>query len=594
VLLELRVKNLGIIEDIDWQLEKGLNVITGETGAGKSLIIDAVELLLNASASEEVIRHDSLEAVVEGIFALTATPGNNSLKMFLLEKGLTTESDDTLIIKCEIRRQRPLQVRINGHVTPKTLLRQIGQMLIDIHGQSQHLSLLDNKYHLYLLDSYAGLTSDRRKFTEQAVLINQIKAELATLQNRDQENARQVEFLNYQVDEISQANLQPEEEADLEKEKSVIVHSEKLKELSALTYQTLTQNESSRYNSSVLAGLHQALQAMKKLVDLDPAMNSQMDTLDKTYYSLEETAREIQNYGESLNFDPQRLEEIENRLELIHDLKRKYGKTIPDILGYLEKASQELQNINNSSQNQENLSLQLNQLKKDAGMAAEQLSIKRQQAAEHLAADVCKELSDLNMGQMQFKVGIDHEIAADGIPGHSGANYAYSADGIDTVEFIVSTNPGEPLLPLARIASTGEISRFTLALKGALRSADSVPVLIFDEVDIGVGGRSGDIIGKKIWSLARQHQVICITHLPQIAVYADAHFGVHKETFEGRTTSHLEHLDEANRLSEIALMLAGKSYTETALQNARELMNNAGTWKKGIQPAPVNPIQLKF
>lgn len=584
MLLELKVKDLGIIEDIDWKLDAGLNVITGETGAGKSLIIDAVELLLTGSASEDVIRHGASEAKIEGVFAISPNESSVPLKNFLAEKGLNTD-DDLLIIGCEIRRQKPGIVRVNGHTITKTILRQIGQLLIDIHGQSEHLSLLDKRYHLELLDAFAHNFELREQFRAMATRLREIEEEIKSLESREKEAARQEEFLQYQINEIKKAALREGEDEELDNERRIIAFSEKLKEYSGQVYQALFEGPSSDYSASALARLNEAAQAMKKLVDLDPSLNGQLEILEKTVYGIEEVARDTHAYSEKLCHDPGRLEEIESRLELIRGLKRKYGNSIAEILAYLDKAEGELEGISTSAERRVQLEKEAADLGAEMGQAAFKLSQSRSQAARVLTEDVKKELADLEMSQMLFEVAVRQNSTPDGIKGPDGVSYAYNNEGIDNVEFLVSTNPGEPLKPLARIASTGEISRFTLALKGALSEADNIPVMIFDEVDIGVGGRSGDIIGKKLWTLSRRHQVICVTHLPQIAVYADTHFFVRKSTDNLRTTSTLVNLASDLRLQELAVMIAGPGYTNTALKNAKELLQKAQSWKKECQPA---------
>ena len=582
MLLELRVKDLGIIEDIEWNLDAGLNVITGETGAGKSLVIDAVELLLVGTASDNVIRHGANEARIEGVFRLPVGNKYAVLRAFLSEKGLTLE-EELLIINCEIRKQKPGIVRINGHTVTKTILRQTGQLLVDIHGQSEHLSLLNKKYHLDFLDSFAHDLEIKEEFASRVTRLNEIEAELKSLTARNKETARQEEFLKYQIDEIKKASLQSGEDEELEKERHIMAHSEKLKTYSNQVYQDLYDSNSSHYSTAALTKLNEAVLALKKLVELDPALNQQLDYLEKAIYGLEEVARDVRTYGDKLNHDPERLEEMESRLELIRNLKRKYGNTVKDILNYQEKAEKELSGIGMSSERKAQLEKESTDLKIEMGKLGSKLSILRSQATQKLIERVKAELLDLEMSQMQFSVAITHSPSAEGITGPDGALCNFTNEGIDEVEFMVSTNPGEPLRPLAEIASTGETSRFTLALKSALSEADNIPVLIFDEIDIGVGGRSGDVLGKKLCSLARTHQVICVTHLPQIAAYADAHYCVHKTTADSRTTSTLEKLTPNLRINELAVMLAGVAYTETARKNARELLQKASGWKNPHQ-----------
>jgi DNA repair protein RecN (Recombination protein N) len=318
---------------------------------------------------------------------------------------------------------------------------------------------------------------------------------------------------------------------------------------------------------------------MKKLVELDASLLSQMDYLEKTVYTLEEVARDVRTYSDRLDHNPGRLEEIELRLELIHNLKRKYGKSIEEILAYQEKTEKELADMDRCWENRSRLEEERAGLKKAMWLIAAELSAARTEAARRLTEDVKKELTDLEMPQMRFEVALSRTASDHGLTAPDGQSCAYNADGIDEVEFLVSTNPGEPLKSLLKIASTGEVSRFTLALKGALAEVDQVPVLIFDEVDIGVGGRSGDTIGKKLWRLAKNHQVICVTHLPQIAAYADAHFRVHKEIYSSRAASVLEDLSEKTRLEEMAAMLAGPGFSQAALLNADELRQKAQNWK---------------
>ncbi len=576
MLLELRVKNLGIIEDINWKLDAGLNVITGETGSGKSLIIDAVEMLLKATAGEEVIRYGAAEALVEGMFSLKA--GYPFLKEFLSEKGLI-QDDEILVINYEIRKQKPGIVRINGHPVTKAILRQTGQFLIDIHGQSEHLSLLDKKNHLDFLDAYAHTLDLRKHFSLQADRLQEIESTLKKQQETQKESARREEFLRYQLEEIKQAGLRIKEDEELESERRMIAFSEKLKDYSSRISLALSDSDSSSYSYSAISRINEAVVAMEKLVQLDNSLQKQLDYLQKAVFSLEEIARDVREYGDRLEHNQDRLDEIEQRLEQIYNLKRKYGKSIEEILEFAVKTETQVQLLEQSSEIQSQMEKEQTVLKTQMWKTAEELSAARSLSALQLVRDVRKELDDLGMKQVQFEVSIIHNNTAGGLAGPAGQSLAFTREGIDEVEFLVSTNPGEPLKPLSRIASTGEISRFTLALKGALSEVDKTPVLIFDEIDIGIGGRNGDIIGQKLSGLAKNHQVVCVTHLPQIAAYADAHFRVTKETSGARTASSLEELTEDLRLDEMAAMLAGPGYSQAAMHNADELRQKARHWK---------------
>jgi DNA repair protein RecN (Recombination protein N) len=578
VLFELRVRNLAIIESLDWNLGGGLNVITGETGAGKSLVIDAVETLLEGKVGEEDIRHGSNEAHVEGVFDLPENEHLAPLRELLDEKGLKSE-EGNLVISCETRRHGRSVLRINGHAVTRAILRQVGRLLIDIHGQSEHLSLLDTKYHLDFLDGYGHTLELRRSFTAKAAELHKLEQELKELVEAEKDAARRQEFLRFQLDEIKKAELRPGEEEELEKERSLLSSAEKLKEMSFQAYQALCKEDASRDSAPALDKLNEALAVMKKLVELDPSLSQQLTSLEEAVYKVEETAREINAYGGKLEHNPERLEEVETRFEIIKNLKRKYGHSVADILSYLEKTEKELEGITHSSERQAELQQARAELKAEMGKIAAELSAARTAAAEKLVAEVSKELKDLSMSQVEFQVSLTRDEAEDGIPLEE-KTYAFKDDGVDVVEFMASTNPGEPVKPIAKIASTGEISRFTLALKCALSEVDSIPILIFDEIDIGVGGRSGEIIGKKLWALARNRQVICVTHLPQIAAYADAHYNVHKEESGDRTVSMLQAIEGEERTKEIAVMLGGPQYTDASLIDARSAARRAQDWKQ--------------
>ena len=582
MLLELAVKGLGIIEEINWSLSGGLNVITGETGAGKSLVIDAVETLLAGKLDEEVIRSGANEAQIEGVFSLPRDESISQLRELLAEKGLKAD-EDTVVINCELRRQGRSVVRVNGHAVPRGLLNQIGRFLVDIHGQSEHLSLLEKSYHLNFLDSYAHTLELRNSFSAKATELSRAEQELKVLAEEEEDMARREELLRFQLDEISGANLRDGEEEELERERNVLSSVEKLRTFSYEAYQAIYREDASPASAPALDRLNEAVGAMKQLVDLDPALRPQLDFLEGTVYGLEEVARDIRSYSDRLDYDPKRLEEVELRLELIRNLNRKYGGSIGEVLEYLGKAERELEGLTHSSERRAQLEEMRCCLKEEMGRRASELSRARSQAAEKLVTEVKAELQDLNMSQVEFEVSMTQHQAPEGIPFPDGESYAFSSEGVDVVEFIVSTNPGEPLKPLAKIASTGEVSRFMLALKGALSEADNIPVLIFDEIDIGVGGRSGEIIGKKLWTLAQSRQVICVTHLPQIAAFADAHYNVHKESTGARTLSMLRVLEGESRTEELAVMLAGPRYSDTSLSDAQELMHKAESWKQACR-----------
>jgi DNA repair protein RecN (Recombination protein N) len=581
LLLELRVRDFGIIEDIRWSLGRGLNVITGETGAGKSLVIDAVEALLTGKIDEEDIRYGAGEACIEGVFVLSEEVSSPQLGAVLADNGLDA-GEDTLVITCELRRQGRSVARVNGHAVSRGLLYQLGCLLIDIHGQSDHLSLFNTEYHLDFLDAYAHTLELRRRFSTRAAELYQAEQEIESLTKAEKETAQREELLRFQVDEIRQASLREGEEAELEQEQDVIAASEKLKAAGYEVYHALYGEDAALTSASAIEKLEGAVQAMRKLVELDPSLRQKLALLEGLVPELEEVARDIHAYADRLEYDPERLEEIESRLELIRNLKRKYGQSIPQILEYREKAERDLEGLYLSSERRAELEGLCRSLKEEMGKMAFELSQARSQAAGKLVNEVISELRDLKMPQVQFEVSLKQQPAEEGIPFPDGTTYAFNKLGVDSVEFMASTNLGEPVKPLVKIASTGEISRFMLALKGALSRADNISVLVFDEIDIGVGGRCGEIIGRKLWALTRNRQVICVTHLPQIAAFADAHYNVSKRTTGGRTVSAIEALRGESRVKELAVMLGGPRYTASALSAARELIEKAETWKKAV------------
>jgi DNA repair protein RecN (Recombination protein N) len=579
VLTELRVKDFGIIEAVTWAPAQGLNVITGETGAGKSLVVDAVAALLSGQVQEEDIRYGAEAAQVEGIFQIPDNRASEKLRGLLAEKGLET-GEDTLLVSGDLRRQGRATPRINRQAVARSLLRDIGAYLVDIHGQSGHLSLLNREQHLDFLDAYARNRELRQDFGAMSSELNQAERELQTLQKSEQDIARQTELLNFQIDEIRRAKLQAGEEEALSRELALLAAAEKLKATAYEIYKIIYGDEGGGALLPALDRLNEALPLLKQITETDPSRQTQLDYLEGAVSGLAELARDIRAYGDNLEYDPRRLDEVQNRLELIRGLKRKYGGNTSEILAYLDKAEGELKGLTSSSQRREALEARTGQLKNNMGALAFNLSGKRSQAARKLVRAVKKELGDLNMAQVEFDVSLTRETSPEGIPLPDGERYKFGTGGVDNAEFMAATNPGEPLKPLARIASAGEISRFMLALKVALAEADTTPALIFDEIDIGIGGRSGEVIGRKLWRLSRHHQVICVTHLPQIAAFADAHYRVSKKSAGDRTVSTIEALQGEPRLRELAIMLGGPGYTENSLNAARELLQRAEGWEK--------------
>lgn len=406
-----------------------------------------------------------------------------------------------------------------------------------------------------------------------------MEKEIELLSRDERELARHIELLNFQVDEIKKAELQGGEEEELQKELVILMSAEKLKSAAFEIYRILYGEDNAMNADSAMDKLNETLPLMKQLAETDATLKSKLTNLEGIVSGLDDLAREIRSYGDNLNFDQARLTEVQERLELIKTLKRKYGGSINEVLNYLAKTEKELAGLTSSGERREELQKEREQLKKEMGVLSDKLTQERKTAAEKISAAVKKELAELSMGRVDFVVSMTQEEAPEGIPLPDGKNYKFTSSGVDDVAFLVSTNPGEPAKALDKIASTGEISRFMLAMKSALADADTIPVLIFDEIDIGIGGRSGEVIGRKLWNLSKNHQVICVTHLPQIAAFADTQYRVSKQTAQDRTVSTIESLQGEAREKELAAMIGGTSYTESALQAARELIANAEAWK---------------
>lgn len=572
MLSELVIQDFAIIDNLHLKFAPGLNVLTGETGAGKSIIIDAVSLLLGARASQEVIRAGCEEARVEGIFLLDPHQAE-VLEPWLREQGLEGDPG-TLILAREVRRSGRHVCRVNGRAVSLQILAWLGEHLVDIHGQGGHLSLLRVREHLNLLDRYGGLLPQRQEVADLVGRLRQVRAELQALRQDERELARRIDLLEYQIGEIEAARLEPGEEEDLLAERNRLAHAEELME--ATDEALLLLEEGSEEAPSVRDGLEMALRALRGLLRLDQSLEGTIQSLEELSYNLEEAIREVRTYREGIEFDPRRQRQVEDRLALIHSLKRKYGDSVEEILAYADAARQELRSITHRGERIEELEAEEERLLRAIGEKAARLSQARQEAAARLAADVERQLTDLNMAQARFAVDVRQTPDPQGA-WVGDARFAFDATGIDHVEFLVTANPGEPLRPLAKVASGGETSRLMLALKTVLTAADEIPSLIFDEIDVGVGGRTGGVVGQKLWSLTVPspkmpggHQVLCVTHLPQIAAYADAHFRVHKVVERGRTITRVERLEGEAIVNELAQMLGAE--TEATRESALEML----------------------
>ncbi len=576
MLSEIIITNFAIVEKLHISFVPGLNVLTGETGAGKSIIIDAVSALLGGRVGAELVRAGANRAQVEGLFLLEPHV-RAALKSLIQKNDLEGDDDELLILTREIRATGRTIARVNGRAVTVRLLREIGQKLVDIHGQSEHLSLLRTREHLRLLDRYAGLVSRRRVMAEKVHELRQVRQALALLLRDERELARRADLLAYQVEEIAAARLEIGEEEELVQERMRLTNAERIATLVSEATQLLYEGTEEQLSVADLLG--NVYRNLTDLAGIDASLETHRQTADALAVQAEDLARDLRAYLEEIEFRPGRLQEVEERLDLIYRLKRKYGDSIAEVLAFAERAARELETITHSEERVEELGAREEELLREIGSLAAELSQQRREAADNLSASIESELDDLQMTHTRFAVSFEQTTDPEGAF-VGDQRLAFDATGVDRIEFLIAPNPGEPLKPLARIASGGETSRLMLALKTVLSRADETPTLIFDEIDQGIGGRVGSTVGRKLWGLTASdattpsgHQVLCITHLPQLAGFGDVHFRVRKEMSDERTITGVQSVVGQERVEELAQMLG--SVTNSTRQSAREILEQA-------------------
>jgi DNA repair protein RecN (Recombination protein N) len=608
MLAEIEITNFAIIDHLRLRFSNGFNALTGETGAGKSIIIDAMSAMLGMKIGTEFVRHGTNQARVEGTFELhpdMELPHYQKLVQVLKTNELLEDSNAPIPATLILNLSRELNTsgrsvcRINGSVVKTDILREVGESLIDIHGQTEHVSLLRVSEHLELLDQYANVLSQRNKLSDLVGQLRGVRKEIANLQKDERELARQTELLKFQVDEITAAALLPGEEEELLKERQLLNSAEKLLATSARAYQILYQgveSDEAEYSGggrkrglagqSISQSLTDVTNLLTELARFEPKFSEQLEAVQEATYKLEDVAYTVRDFRDTLEHDPRRVDEVEERLDTIRSLKRKYGNSIPEVIAFGKKAADDLSKIEHSEERLVELHAEEERLRQKIGLLAGELSEKRQTAAQKLAAEVEQTMRDLKLLRVSFMVNFNRNEDPDGVPvkDEEGLTryFAFDGRGIDKAEFFVSLNPGEPPKPLQKVASGGETSRLMLALKSILAAADHVPTLIFDEVDVGVGGRSGQVVGEKLWQLTNngQHQVLCITHLPQIAAFGDAHYNIVKQVHDERTTTTVRQLSDEERVEEIAAMLGGHPITSALRTTSQELINEVQHWKE--------------
>lgn len=580
MLAEITIKDFAIIDQLTLQFNRGFNVLTGETGAGKSIIMDAVALLLGGRADSEAVREGTSVALIEGIFVLENSPLLDHVTEIVAREELEGDAPDVLTLSREIRSSGRSTARINGRTVPVGLLREIGEGLVDIHGQSEHLSLLKPASHLGLLDRYGGLGEQRTKFGKLVDKVNRVRAELESLRSDEAEREQRIELLTYKVEEIAAARLKPGEDDALREEARLLANAEQLAALAGEAYQAIFGDEEGMSANDRLA---LAANALSRLVKIDLEAGELSQVIESLTIQVEELGRSLADYEESMEFEPGRLDQVENRIDLINHLLRKYHCAgIEELIAGEAEARIALEAIENSDERIAELEAEEARLLGKLGEKGAALSRARTEAADRLSRASEGELADLKMENARFGVAIEQ------VPNPAGApvgeeRYAFDHTGIDRVEFLIAPNIGEPLKPIARIASGGETSRIMLALKTVLSRADQTPSLIFDEIDQGIGGRIGAVVGEKLWSLSDRHQVLVVTHLPQLAGFGDLHFKVEKRVVDQRTITVVDPVESDDRIDELAAMLGAEA--KSARKSAQEILDYVSQVKQQVTPS---------
>lgn len=546
MLEQLTIKNVAVIERLDVTFKNGLTVLTGETGAGKSIIIDSINMILGGRANKDIIRNGSQKAEVQAVFGM-----DKNVRTLLNDNDIDVD-DDSVIVSRRITREGKSTARVNGTVVTLNMLRVIADMLINIHGQHDNQALLNPSKHILFLDYYAHLSTEIEEYRLLYNRLRDIEKNLNYYKKDEQEKLQRMEFLSYQINEIEAANLISGEEEDLTEQKSLLENAEQISICSQKAYAYLYEYPDGQ---SAYDMISTAIDAVSSISELNTELSEMYESLNSAMYAVADAAKEIRDFGNGIEFDEQSLNETEERLDLIRRLKRKYGGSIQDILDFEKKAQSELDDIVMSDEKVRNLEEEYKIIYEKVKRAGHQLTQKRLKSAKALEIEIQKSLHELNMEKAVFSVTVSPQ--------------KMTSDGFDDVEFMIATNPGEDLKPLVKIASGGELSRVMLAIKSILAKSDDVGTLIFDEIDTGVSGSAAQKIADKLCTIAETKQVICITHLPQLASAADNHFVIVKNVDEDIARTSLKELDTNGRVKELARIVGSG---EAAEAYAREML----------------------
>ena len=550
MLLEISIKNFAIIEEISLTFENGMTVLTGETGAGKSIIIDAMNLMLGARASLDVIRHGANKAEIEGLFSVGE---NAALTQILEENGI--EVTEELIIRREILQNGRSIGRINGQMVNLTTLRAVGQYLVDIHGQHDQEELMKPNMHIRMLDEFGDsqFASVKKHYQDLFEHYRRLRKRVLTKQKNEQEHKARIEMLEFQIAEIEAAALKSGEDQALNQKRDKLLNHKHIADTLTNAYVMLDDEE-----FSSLSNIRSAMNDLMTLEEFDADYKDMSSNVSEAYYILEEVTKQLSDVIDELDFDAGSLQQIEARLEVIHSITRKYGGSVDDVLDYYENITKEYNLLTGNDESSDDMEKDLKRLEKELIVAAENLSQERHQLAKNLEAEIKQELADLYMEKADFQVQF--------------SKGKFNRDGNEAIEFYISTNPGEGFKPLVKVASGGEISRLMLAIKSAFSRKEDKTSIVFDEVDTGVSGRVAQAIAQKIYKIGSHGQVLAISHLPQVIAIADYQFFIEKRSDENTTVSTVRLLSEEERVEEIAKMLAGSDITEMAREQAHELL----------------------
>lgn len=550
MLLEISIKNFAIIEEISLNFEKGMTVLTGETGAGKSIIIDAMNMMLGSRATTDVIRHGAPKAEIEGLFAVES---NRHLTALFEEQGL--EWTDELIIRREILQNGRSVSRINGQMVNLSVLKAVGQHLVDIHGQHDQEELMRPQLHITMLDEFgdAAFFQTKAAYRQTFEDYKRLRKQVVELQRNQQENKARIEMLEFQIAEIEAAALEVEEDVRLEQERQRLLNHKMIADTLTNAYTMLDAEE-----FSSLANVRSAMNDLESIEEYDPSYKELSGQLAETFYALEDITKRLEDVVDGLEFDGNRLMQVESRLDLIHSITRKYGGQVKDVLEYLVQITKEYSLLTGSDLSSEELEKELKRLEKSLVSLAQDLSDQRHALAQALENEIQQELADLYMDKARFQVRF--------------SKAKFNREGNEAVEFYISTNPGEDFKPLVKVASGGELSRLMLAIKSAFSRKEGKTSIVFDEVDTGVSGRVAQAIAAKIHKIGQNGQVLAISHLPQVIAAADYQFYIEKISDAHSTVSTVRLLNREERIEEIAKMLAGEDLTEAARQQAEQLL----------------------